>query len=684
MDLETFLSRLDRVRHQTGGQYEARCPAHHDQIASLSVREGEHSSIVLTCHAGCDTKDVLAAMFLNFHDIAGEAHVVKEYPYTTEDGVLLYTIERWANPKTFRGVLPPQAERVPYNLMAVRWAREHAARIYICEGEKDVDRLGELHLPATCNPGGAGKWYDHYSAFLAGLDITIIADNDPPGRAHARAVAASVAPHARTVAVVVPRYGNDVSDLLDAGFTIDLLDPIPEAEGLGVIKASNVVPTKITWAWDGYVAFGKVTIFEGDPGDGKSVLTVDLVARWTSGLTMPDGTDHDGPYNAVMITAEDGPADTIVPRLIAAGADRERIYITTHGGESHRPFDVNLDMPELYQLVMKHNIKILTLDPLMAMVGEGTDTHNDASVRRGLFPLFQLAEDTGTAILVVRHLNKGTGLRAVYRGGGSIGFVGAARGAYTIGRDPDDRNRRIMANVKLNIGPTPLSLAYTIDQGPVGPYLTWHGPVDLDAQSVIDGDARSNNAEIMEFLNTVVQNGEPMRWVEIVKRGREEYGYTPKQLEKRRDRSRLVKIIGADGNSSARWGYLEHELAARNAKPSLHVVKPTSPTPPLPPTESLRGSGGNGEVGRQDPSQNVVVGPFPPQSHFPGEVGGEVGAPDDELSELERRDAELEALPLRCAECGKTEKITRYFKPYWVVRCRAHSPLVYKEKGIDE
>ena len=674
MDLDTFLSRLERVKHQSGGQYEARCPAHHDTDPSLSVREGEHGSIVFTCHTGCDKGDILSSMFLTFADVAGRPHMVAQYVYTDEAGAPLYTIERWAAPKTFKGYLPPQAERVPYNLVAVAWARRTGVRVYVCEGEKDCDRLSELNIPATCNPNGAGKWFDHYSPFLAGLDVTVIADNDPLGRAHARAVAASVGPHAKSVVVVVPRYGNDVSDLLDLGYTLDLLDPIPEGESLGAINAANVTPTRVTWAWDGYIPFGKVTIVEGDPGDGKSVLTVDWVARWTSGLKMPDGIEHGGPYNAVMVTAEDDPADTIVPRLIAAGAYRERVTVVTNGGEPDQPFNIAVDMAELRLLVMKKNIKIVTLDPLMAMTGDGVDTNVDAQVRRGLFPLYQLARDTGCAVIVVRHLNKGTGRRAIYRGGGSIGFVGAARAAYTIGRDPEDRERRIMACVKMNVAREPVSLAYTVDEGPVGPYLTWHGQVDLDAQSVVDGNsghAGEKFKDAIEFLDSVVEN-DPLTWKEILKIGADE-GHTGATLLRAREASRIEKIVGKDGTRSIRWGYMRHQ-------PS-HAPQPKG-TPPLTHQGPFTHTSGNEKMGNFEkvgpgaPSLYVVPSPFT-QPH-------EQMGSGDELSELERRDAEVEALPLVCSECGTEEKVNRYLKPYWVVRCRAHSPLVYKEKGIEE
>jgi len=643
---------LDGVRYQPSG-ISARCPSHADQVQSLSVNTGRDGGIVIKCHAGCPSEMVVGALGLSLGDLAGVPHVVATYDYHDETGALAYQVQRWVNPKTFRCVpgLPPPARRVLYQLDAVSWAREHDRALYVVEGEKDCDRLAQLGVPATTNVGGAGSWLDHYADQLAGCHVLVVADNDAPGRAHARAVATSVARTALTVQVAQPRYGNDVSDLLDAGWRIDMLDPLPEDDELGAIRAANVRVRPVLWAWDGVIPLGKVTIIEGDPGDGKSILSVDLVGRWTSGLadvTMPDGSPRKEIYNAVMITGEDDPEDTIVPRLMAARADLGRVEIINRGSHPDRPFDLSLDVPALYRKIVAFDAKIVFLDPLMAFVGEKTDSHNDASVRRALYPLYRLARDTGAAVLTVRHLNKGTG-RAIYRGGGSIAFIGAARCAYAIGRDPDDRRRRIMACVKMNIAPEPPSLAYTVDNGPNGPYLIWHGPVDLDAQGVLDGDSRADRQDAVEFLNTVVQNGTPMAWKEIVAQGRKE-GYSEITLRRIRPKSRLVKVVGSEGRRSTCWGYSEHLLAGDGASP---------PSVPSAPSDRLLTDRRDERTEQLDPAK--------------------LAAGDKESLDVDRDD-ELRALPDQCQICGSADAV-KWFRPYWVVRCKTHNPLTYQGEG---
>lgn len=650
MELEEFVSHLDGVRRLPSG-YSARCPAHDDRVASLSVNAGRDGGIVCFCHAGCDITAVVTAMGLQPGDLVGAPRCTTTYPYTDEDGNWLYSVERWVNPKTFRCVpnLPAPALRVPYNAVALKWAREHHATVYVVEGEKDVDRLTTLHLPATCNVGGAGpgKWLSHYSSYLQGLNVVVVADNDAPGRAHARAVATSLQPHAANVVTVHPRYGGDLSDLLDAGWGLDCFDALPEEDDLGAVVAANVVPRAISWAWSGYIPLGKITIIEGDPGDGKSMLSIDLAARWTSGLAMPDVSRHGGPWPVVMVTAEDDIEDTIAPRLRAAGADMSLVRLIDHGTDETRPFSIAEDMPALYRTVMDAKAKIVILDPLMAFIGEATDSHNDASTRRALFPLYRLAKDLGVAVVTLRHLNKGSG-RAIYRGGGSIAFVGAARVAFTVGRDPEDRTRRIIANVKMNIAPEPPSMAYTVENSSAGPYIQWHGIVDADAQEVLDGEGRIIGEEAIEFLDTVVENGQPITWREIVAAGKKA-GFTEKQLRSRRHRSRLMMIPGGEGRRSTRWGYLEHTLSGVAGAES-HV--PDEPEIPHLPSSDSRHMGVNGQGGHlAEPSQTSTN-----QTHTPEE--------DDTPN-------------LVCDVCGATEGVTAWEEPEGVVRCRPHNPRTY-------
>ena len=682
MELDDLLFKLDGVREQPSG-FSARCPAHDDQVASLSINNGRDGGLVLHCHAGCAAESIVAAMGITMGDLMGAPHVSATYDYTTEQGRVLYTVERWVNPKTFRCVpgLPPPAGRILYRAVDLAEARRLEGTVFVVEGEKDANRLASLGLTATCNVGGAGvgKWLPHYADYVKGCHVIIVADNDEPGFAHARDIAGQIMLSAASVRTVHPRYGKDVSELLDLGWTLEALDPLPENDALASVCASNVTTRPVRWAWPGYIALGKVTIIEGDPGDGKSILSTDLVARWTSGAAMPDDTSHDGPYSAVMVTAEDDLEDTIVPRLRTAGANLARVRLIDHGSQPNRPFTISTDMAALYRVVLDSGAKILTLDPLMAFVGD-TDSHNDASVRQALYPLYAMARDLGVAIVVVRHLNKGQGGKAVYRGGGSIGFIGNARTAYTVGRDPEDRDKRILACVKMNIAAEPPSLSYSIEHADNGPFLKWHGVVDASAQEVLDGESGGDHSEVIAFLDSVVGD-EPMAWREIVAAAKAN-GFTEKQLRSRRRKSRLVMLVGSEGRRSTRWGYLCHQQAIVAGDLHLPDVDPSSPSARHIP--HIPGSGSGPETAHELPTPAVCPDDATQKVGDMGEMGahdGQMSAPgqtaeDDEDSRL----AELDARPLVCDVCGATdpEPVHRYEAPWWAIRCMAHNPMIYQ------
>jgi putative DNA primase/helicase len=234
-----ILSRLDGVRKTAGG-WQARCPAHDDQTASLSVSIGDDGRVLLHDHAGCEPAAVVRALGLEMKDLMPQRdaqdrqrapfQIDRAYDYRDESGELLYQAVRLV-PKDFRQRRPDGnggwawgvkgVRLVPYNLPALK-AAAPGSFAFVPEGEKDGDRLTALELLATCNVGGAGKWRDEYAEHLAGLHVVVLADNDDPGRKHAQQVAASVCGKAASVKILqfdcVPEKG-DVSDWLDAGHT---------------------------------------------------------------------------------------------------------------------------------------------------------------------------------------------------------------------------------------------------------------------------------------------------------------------------------------------------------------------------------------------------------------------------------------------------------------------------------
>lgn len=662
--VEQFLAHLDGVR-KSGKGWEARCPAHHDSKASLSVAEGDSENVLAFCHAGCGIDSVLSALHLDKTAINGTPRVVAEYPYT-RDGQVLYTARRWA-PKRFDITpgLPPAAERVLFAEDWISYARKTGEPIYLVEGEKDALALHKQGVPATTAVCGAGSWHSHYADELAGLHVVLVADDDKAGHAFAAAARASLEPCVASLKVRKAKVGNDISDHLDAGFGLDELQPLAEDGDLLCYLGSDLEPQPVSWAWTGHIALGALTLIDGDPGDGKSVMTMDLTARWTTGAPMPDGSANPVPPSAVIVVAaEDDLNMTVSPRLRAAGADMSRV-LCVEGSRDGSQFCLATDMPALERKVVAMGARIVILDPLQAFLGEATDSNNDASVRRALGPLSMMARKHNVALLAVRHLNKSGSAKAVYRGGGSIGFIGAARAAFLVAPHPDEDDKRVLIATKNNLGPKGGALAYSLAVDPIYNVVRvkWEGAMEASAQELLDGNNDGNSRkDITELLEHICSQG-PMSWVQIGKH-LAEAGFNAKTAEKYRGRV-LAKHIGPGGNATTLWTL---RGAPRPVFPPLPTPLRSPATPPDQrplPLPSLLSN-----------NNNIYI----------GGGRGASGQPDDQATEdpvvaEHAREFEVRQRPKVCEVCGQDG--VRLLKPYYTVRCRSHHPDVYDHTGSD-
>ncbi|MBI4491368.1 MAG: AAA family ATPase [Chloroflexi bacterium] len=335
--------------------------------------------------------------------------------------------------------------------------------------------------------------------------------------------------------------------------------PPAPAPGAVVVSLADVQSERVSWLWPGRVPLGKLTILDGDPGLGKSAITTDLAARVSTGGAMPDGTrsDLDGPAGVVLLSAEDGLADTIRPRLDAAGADVSRIVALTAvprldlNPDPEQPPRVRLDLPTIADLsaireaIARVDARLVIVDPLMAYLPSGSNSYRDQDVRRVLAPLAVLAAELDVAVVVIRHLNKMAGGNPLYRGGGSIGIIGAARSGLLVAPDPDqpDGARRILASTKSNLSEPPPALAYHLEAVASGAVrVVWEGAVQHTASSLLaqsaDGEERGALAEARDFLREVLADGpRPARDVQ-----REARDASITEITLRRARSGLVKI----------------------------------------------------------------------------------------------------------------------------------------------
>ena len=257
-----------------------------------------------------------------------------------------------------------------------------------------------------------------------------------------------------------------------------------EDEFLGTVL-SEVETHQIEWLWQGRIPLGKITILEGDPGVGKSLIALNIAACVSAGHPMPDGTP--GIQGGVILIApEDGAADTIKPRLEAAGGDLTQVLLldtmeifdVKRMGIFDDPFSLPRDMQDLEIIIKRRNAKLVVLDPLMAVLGREVSASSDQDIREVLTPLAQLAERTRCAILIIRHLNKGNSSNSLYRGAGSIGIIGAARMGLIVVRDPNDEQRCILATTKNNLSKHASHLIYQIEENEQStPSTKWLGEI---------------------------------------------------------------------------------------------------------------------------------------------------------------------------------------------------------------
>lgn len=298
---------------------------------------------------------------------------------------------------------------------------------------------------------------------------------------------------------------------------------VPTVEGSGnksramTVCMADVEPEPIHWLWQGRIASGKLTLFAGDPGLGKSLLTATLAAIVSKGYAWPLEETPSEIGSVVLLSAEDDPADTIRPRLDAAGADCGRIYvlkaIRDEDERGEHTFSLQRDLVPLRELLSTiPDCRLLVIDPISAYL-DGTDSHNNSDVRGLLAPLAKLAADYDIAVVLIQHLNKSSGSSAMYRSMGSIAFAAAARAAYIVTKDQNNPERRLVVPVKNNLAKDNTGLAYSVVEAENGaPMIVWETePVTMTADEALvpseSDKAKTGTDWAEDVLLVILANG---------------------------------------------------------------------------------------------------------------------------------------------------------------------------------
>lgn len=457
--MERILAKLTRVKSAGRKQWMARCPAHEDGTASLSLREGEDGRVLMNCKAQCPTPSVVAAIGLSMSDLftgkptdarpvqsttTRTRAMVKTYDYTDADGTLLFQACRYfdsaTGKKDFRqrkpdgrgGWIPSLdgTEPVLYNLPAVLAAIESGRRVFIVEGEKDADTLAELGYTATTCPMGAGKWREAFSQSLKGAELVILPDNDEPGKIHAEQVAASCVSAGAIVKVVplpdLPPKG-DVTDWLDAGHDVDALETLIGAtprwtgdamqarkrtrwrldelwENDAIMRPPPAIVPRLAWS-------GRSTLLAAREKAGKSTLTGFITAAVSNGSQFLGESCAQG--DVLVIGLEEFIGDT-ARRLRHFGADPTKVHLVDRfaGEPDLRPDEFRDHVTSVAPL-------LVIIDSLTAYShGQIQDDNNATQMAKVVQPLTDVVHQMGVALVLIHHSGKASGK---YRGSTAIG-----------------------------------------------------------------------------------------------------------------------------------------------------------------------------------------------------------------------------------------------------------------------
>lgn len=420
-----------------------------------------------------------------------------------------------------------------------------ADTVYIVEGERCCDIADECGIgTATTSAGGSSSPQCSDWSSLSGKTCIIIPDCDKAGEGYANQVAkilAELTPPAIVKIVRLPGLsaGDDIEQFRHTRTPRDVREELAELiertpfynpprpyGNIELVNAADVESEPIDWLWPGRIARGKLTVIAGHPGLGKSLTTMDLAARVTSGSPWPDNPSVRAPIGGVVIiNGEDGVSDTIRPRLEAAGANICMVNIVTgitmHDEDSGESFAGWFDIQNIKALEdainQTRDCLLCVIDPVSAFLPSKTDSHNNSDVRALLRPISEMAERLGVAVVCISHLTKNSGGNAaVTRVMGSLAFTAAARAVWAVTRDPEDEQgpRRLFLPVKNNVGPDCGGLAFslTTDGGRLTtPRLDWErGAVNVSADDALAFQAKRDapeRDEAKDYLREMLASG---------------------------------------------------------------------------------------------------------------------------------------------------------------------------------
>ena len=278
-----------------------------------------------------------------------------------------------------------------------------------------------------------------------------------------------------------------------------------------VCPARQVTQQSVSWFWQDRLPWGRPVLLDGDGNEGKSLVSLDLAARLTTGRPMPDGAPSPGVGDVLILQEEDSTEDTVCPRLAALGADLDRVSFLTSSADDPEPLRIPTELAALDRAIRDTDARLVIIDPLYSFLDRSVLAGDERSIRRAFRPLHRLARDRDCVILMIRHLTKQHRSRALYRGIGGMAMINSCRSAWLVGRDPYDRERRVLAEQKMNIAHAQPSLAFRIQGTGQAAVIEWLGPTELLADHLVGAAASPSLIRACEFLGEFLKDGPRLR-----------------------------------------------------------------------------------------------------------------------------------------------------------------------------
>ena len=601
-DIQEVLQRFEGVKASGGGQYMARCPCHDDRRQSLSIGTGE-KGVVLKCHAGCDTGDILASVGLEPRDLFFEKHdfgrpeIAATYSYPNGAQKLRYSNKHfgWRRSDGNGGWIWNRRD-VPRSLYI---AGELTGSVAVAEGEKDADNLHRLGFNAASGEDGAGpgKWREEYTQQLAGLDVVIFQDNDKVGRDYAAETASALRGVAKSVKLLdlsrvwpeIPEHG-DVSDLISHfgdNVARDMIEqlitatsewqPVEDAFFSCFKTLDDFEEEEATWLVPGWIPEGQITLMAADGGVGKTTVWVNILAAVSNGqrciLDAPDVLRE--PQKVAFLTTEDSVRKKLKRKLRLAGANMPNILTPDFTADRDGALrGLKFGSQDMERFIRHFKPSLCVFDPVQGFIPPDINMGSRNAMRDCMAPLIALGEETGCTFLVVCHTNKRKGAWGRDRIADSADLWDVSRSVLMAGYT-EEQGVRYLSNEKNNYAELHETLLFSIDDdGQVHSEGTsWKRDREFTQDAAENISAPKREDCKVWIINELRAEGGAMPTKELETRAKQA-GYSYATLKRSKEELKASKQVKYFTTGSARGGGKAWHIQLVNAFAELQDDEP--------------------------------------------------------------------------------------------------------------